>query len=283
MAEFAYNNSYHTAIETTPFLLNYGFEPLTPLTLQSENATDARAELAKLWHELEITDRCPAATRFSKEMHQRLADAKVALGAARQRAQRTANVHRTDIEFRQGEQVLLSTKNLNLAKNGCRKLLPRFIGPFEVTKVINAVACRLALPKELGRIHNVFHVSLLKKYTPGEEVYPSPPLPTIIDGEPEWQVDHILDMRTKGKKREYLIRWEGYGPSHDTWEPECNVLPGCKELVSEYRARIKTASNEKQPASNPTPRQPKSKKKSRGSSDGQRVTKRPKRVTGQRS
>ncbi|PON53576.1 hypothetical protein PanWU01x14_201340, partial [Parasponia andersonii] len=46
------------------------------------------------------------------------------------------------------------------------KLAPRYIGLFEITERIGPVASRLNLPAQLGHVHNVFHVSMLKKYTP---------------------------------------------------------------------------------------------------------------------
>ena len=44
------------------------------------------------------------------------------------------------------------------------KLSPRFIGPYEVIEKVGPVAYRLALPLELEKIHNVFHVSMLRRY-----------------------------------------------------------------------------------------------------------------------
>ena len=46
------------------------------------------------------------------------------------------------------------------------KLLPRFIGPFEILEWIGTVAYRLALPHSMLGVHEVFHVSMLQKYTP---------------------------------------------------------------------------------------------------------------------
>ena len=46
------------------------------------------------------------------------------------------------------------------------KLNPRFIGPFEILDRIGKVAYRLALPPKLANVHNVFHVSMLRKYQP---------------------------------------------------------------------------------------------------------------------
>ena len=44
------------------------------------------------------------------------------------------------------------------------KLSPRYIGPFEIVERIGPVAYRLDLPEELSRVHNVFHISVLRKY-----------------------------------------------------------------------------------------------------------------------
>ena len=45
------------------------------------------------------------------------------------------------------------------------KLLPRYIGPFEVFERVGTVSYRLALPPSLSSVHEVFHVSMLQKYT----------------------------------------------------------------------------------------------------------------------
>ena len=44
------------------------------------------------------------------------------------------------------------------------KLSPRYIGPFEILERVGLVAYRIALPPALSKIHNVFHVSSLRKY-----------------------------------------------------------------------------------------------------------------------
>ena len=46
------------------------------------------------------------------------------------------------------------------------KLMPRFIGPFEILERVGTVAYRLALPPSMSGVHEVFHVSMLRKYTP---------------------------------------------------------------------------------------------------------------------
>jgi hypothetical protein len=65
-----------------------------------------------------------------------------------------------------GNSLYLSTVNIKLKFKGSPKLLPRWIGPFKVLEQLISIAFRLELPDNL-KIHNVFHMSLLKPVTPG--------------------------------------------------------------------------------------------------------------------
>ena len=134
-----------------------------------------------------------------------------------------ADKHRQENAYQEGDQVLLSTKNLS-PKYGTRKLFPKYIGPYTITKTIGDRAYELDLPNNM-KIHNVFHISLLKEWKGG--TLPHPPPPIEIDGELEWEVEEILLHREvkkgKTKRNEYYVNWAGYGPEHSTWEPERNV------------------------------------------------------------
>ena len=72
------------------------------------------------------------------------------------------------MEFIVGDHVFLKiSPNKGLMHFGhSGKLSPRFIGPFEILDRVGAVAYRLALPPRLANVHNVFHVSMLRKYEP---------------------------------------------------------------------------------------------------------------------
>ncbi|XP_058006755.1 uncharacterized protein LOC131182126 [Hevea brasiliensis] len=88
------------------------------------------------------------------------------LKAAADRQKSYADLKRKDIEYAIGDKVFLKVfpwkKVLRFCKKG--KLSPRLIGPYEITERVGPVAYRLALPSELANIHNVFHVSILRRY-----------------------------------------------------------------------------------------------------------------------
>ena len=54
------------------------------------------------------------------------------------------------------------------------------------------------------------------------ENFTKPP-PDLADGEPEWEVEQILDMRTQQSEKQYLIRWKGYSSAYNSWEPRENI------------------------------------------------------------
>ena len=95
---------------------------------------------------------------------------------------------------------MLSAANIGLATNVKRpshKLLHRSLGPYKVVKVISDIAYKLNLPTTF-KIHPVFHVSLLIcYYASNPDIFPDqvipPPPPTMIDTEPEYKVEAILD------------------------------------------------------------------------------------------
>ena len=77
-------------------------------------------------------------------------------------------MRRQPLEFKVGDHVFLKV----MPKRGvvrfgkCGKLSPRFIGPFEILERVDTIAYRLALPPNMSDVHEVFHVSMLRKYTP---------------------------------------------------------------------------------------------------------------------
>ena len=218
-AEFACNNAWDESRQETPFFLNYGQHPRLPLSLQKSPVAGAN--------------------QFVEALQHALTKAKACLARAKSRMKVNADKRRPDTVYHVTDQVLLSMRNITLVGPGTPKLWPKWLGPFSVTRKIGDVAYELALPKTM-RIHNVFHVSLLKPYRADGRVQPPPP-PTVVNQLLEYEVERILDHRAvkrgKRNKFDYLVRWLGYGPEHNTWEPESS-LRNSQDLLTEYWKRL---------------------------------------------
>ncbi len=136
-----------------------------------------------------------------------------------------------------GDEVFLSTKHLALKvpRDGAPKLMPKWTGPFAISEVVNEVAYRLQLPANL-KIHDVFHVSLLKPFL-SDGRYQAPPPPISVDGELEYELECILNHRDhrvgRGSYRQYLVSWVNQGPHGNTWEFESD-LTNCEEELRRY-------------------------------------------------
>jgi hypothetical protein len=132
----------------------------------------------------------------------------------------------------------LSTKYLNLKhREPSRKLLPKWIGPFEVVQVVGPVAYKLKMNPG-WRVHPVFHVPHLELYREDGRIQPPPP-PVEMEGALEYEVESILEHRFRGIKHPkafYMVAWKGYGIEHNSWEPESNVV-NAPEVVADYWKR----------------------------------------------
>nr|GEV86087.1 putative reverse transcriptase domain-containing protein [Tanacetum cinerariifolium] len=147
LAEFSYNNIYHSSIRYTPFEALYGRKCRSPV----------------LW--AEIRDSRLIGPKLVQETTNKVIVIRDRLKAARDRQKSYADNRRKPLEFQVGDHVMLKVSPwkgvVRFGKQ--RKLAPRFVGPFEILKRIGPVAYRLRLPEELSSVHDTFHVSNLKK------------------------------------------------------------------------------------------------------------------------
>ena len=219
MAEYAYNDSYHTAIGCTPFFLNFGEHPRSPLTLS------IRQQSMRM-----------SSSTFAKQMQFNVKTAKQLLVKAQNRMKQQYDKRHTHKEFVEGTEVLLSTENLKLT--GCSKFWPRYIGPFKITKVINTHAYELALP-EHWFIHPVFHISLLKEYKSDGSFQPAL-VPTELSDD-MYHIDAIYDHRytRRGKKKilQYLCGYNDCEPHSRTWHYENEIKGICPDMLKAYKLR----------------------------------------------
>ena len=187
VVQFALNNSRQESVQHTPFYLNHGRHPNLPSMVDFPNVG------------------VPDAKSFTERMQNTLVRAKHALDAAQQRMVKQAKKHRRDVTYQVGDQVLLSTKNLRPAV-GAKKLMPKYVGPFEVIALHGPVAVKLLLTDGFERLHDVFHVSLIKPYKVRDQSSPIVvPVPlNHVDGLPAYEVEAILAhqaKQTKSRKR----------------------------------------------------------------------------------
>ena len=146
---------------------------------------------------------------------------------AQSRQKSYADVRRRPLEFEVGNHVSLKVIPkrgvVRFGKHG--KLSPRFIGPFEILERIGIVAYRLVLPPSMSGVHEVFHVSMLRKYTPDlAHVVDWGRIEVNIDGTFEEGPVCILDSRDQVLRRKTVrlvrVLWRHYGVEESTWERE---------------------------------------------------------------
>lgn len=110
---------------------------------------------------------------------------------------------------------------MSLQKRNNQKLAPRYFGPYKITSKVGEVAYQLELP-ENTKIHNVFHVSCLKKKI-GEKIVPQSNIPELDEeGKMTLEPEGILQSRTRSLRsrqiKEHLIKWKNLDIEDSTWE-----------------------------------------------------------------
>jgi len=190
MVEFVYNNKIHTVTKISPFKANYGQDP-------------------RMGFEGRRKGKYKAAGKFVERMKKIQEKAKTVLGKAQEEMKKFANrMQREKEEYRVGDLVLLSTKDLKWQMKGRRseKLTEHFVGPYKVKGIVSSNAIELKLPKSI-RIHSVVNVSRVRLYKPQVEGQKkTPPKPVIIEGEEEFEVEKIINKRTVRGKEKFLVR-----------------------------------------------------------------------------
>jgi Chromo (CHRromatin Organisation MOdifier) domain len=96
----------------------------------------------------------------------------------------------------------------------------------------------------MSQLHPVFNTVKLTPapIDPIKGHYSHPPsLPEIIDGEEEWVIEEILDSKMMNRKLRYLVKWEGFGVEHNSWEPWDNIH--APEHVADFHQRYPGAAH----------------------------------------
>jgi hypothetical protein len=208
LGEYCYNTTHHRSIGMTPFRALYGYDSLTFMEIV---LGDNRAPMAKDWIQ--------ESQEILKELKDHL-----------QRAQNQQNIYadknRVERSFEVGDLVYLRLqpyRQSSIKKNGVEKLKPHFYGPYRVSRRIGEVAYEVELPPG-SKIHNVFHVSCLKKAL-GQQVTVTEELPPLDEeGQLILIPEDILEVREKKLRnksiKEYLIKWKNLPIEDASWEGE---------------------------------------------------------------
>jgi hypothetical protein len=209
LAEFSYNNSYQTSLKIALFEALYGRQCRTPL---SWSQTGKR----KIFGPDLVT-----------EAEEKVKTIQNNLKAAQSRQKSYADIRRRPLQFQIGDFVYLRVSpTRGIQRFGVKgKLAPRYIGPFEILKICGPVAYRLQLPPQLAAIHDIFHVSQLRKCVkvPIEIIDPQ-----AIKVESDLTyTEHpirVLDTKERSTRREtikmFKIQWDHHTEEEATWETE---------------------------------------------------------------
>ncbi|MCO5559340.1 hypothetical protein L7F22_012937 [Adiantum nelumboides] len=218
LVEYAYNSFDHRSIGMSPFKALYGQECIAPLNFSDPTI---KVEASK-----QMLDEMEAQTKAIRKDIQ----------AAQGRQKHYVDKDRSERTYKLGDKVSLRVKpkrsNLSLGK--FKKLSPRYCGPYEIIKVISDQAYKLRLSQNL-KVHDVFHVSLLKSYVPNpKQILDAEQIVVPAQGVLELQLDYILETREmKVRNRsiiEHLVKWKDFLEEDATWEDEITLQKNYPDL-----------------------------------------------------
>ena len=209
LAEFSYNNSYQASLKMAPFEALYGRRCRTPL---SWSHTGERP-----LYGLDLVIEAEEKVRVIQNN----------LKAAQSRQKSYFDDRKKPLQFNVGDHVYLKVSpTKGVQRFGVKgKLAPRYIGPYEIMEKCGPVAYRVQLPDKLSAIHNIFHVSQLKKCVKPpyqvieqEDIHVEPDLSYVV------RPVKILDEKERQTRRQvvkmYKVQWDHCSEEESTWETE---------------------------------------------------------------
>lgn len=213
LMEFALNSHKSSATRSSAFELHLGRRAVLPA---ATNTPPPRATV-------ELEARWRAARDALHEAQEHMVD------------KTSSSKPPNQVEWSAGDEVLLNTRNYpQLRRN---KLKDPFYGPLKIKRVLSPTTVELALPAG-WEISPVINTDSLKRYH-RDSSEAKPPSPIIDDeGEENFLIERVIDMRTRRGHRECLVKWLGYGPESNTWEPVANIG---KKFIDEFTATLPKA------------------------------------------
>lgn len=208
MAELWYNSSFHTTLGCSPFKALYGYEPSLGLVPPPS--------------ELPPTD--PIVTEMLQDRAEHITMLKEKLAVAQNRMKLQADKNRVDRHFAVGDQILLKLQpytQSSVVNRPFPKFAYKFFGPYTILERIGTAAYKIDLPAD-SKVHNVFHVSQLKPYTPDHTPVFSD-INKLVDlsahsPQPELILDRRLVKKGNTAIPQALVKWTGFPSDAATWE-----------------------------------------------------------------
>lgn len=158
----------------------------------------------------------------------------------RSRQKSYVDTRRRDLQFKEGDKVFFKVSPIRgtLRSSQKGKLAMRYIGPYEILSKNGDVAYRLALLPELSGVHNVFHVSMLKKYIPNpSHVLQHEPLKIRENASYVEKPVKIVDTKEQELRNRTIhwvkVQWENHEPEEATWELKDQVQKKYPHLLPE--------------------------------------------------
>ncbi|KAL2236196.1 UNVERIFIED_CONTAM: Transposon Tf2-11 polyprotein [Sesamum indicum] len=188
----------------------------------------------------------PLTRSFSQEWKKNVDIVRSCLETAQKRMKKHADRNRRFIEFNAGDLVLVKVLNPKLSKSSRwrdPRLMQKYVGPLPVLRRIGTVTYKVELPP-WWKIHNVFPISQLKKYSADKEDdtrnQPSRPqleLKKTKEKVAEAILDHRVTSTAKKDPTEYLVKWRGCSSEENTWE-RVTDLKAFLPLVEAHHASV---------------------------------------------
>jgi len=220
-AEFALNSSVQSATGNSPMFLVSGHEPIVPAMFLNPNSSS----------------RLQSVGQFLLKRANAIQIARDNLVQAQDYMASYANRSRRELEFKIGDKVMINSSNLRNdfdKERPSAKLADVWYGPYLVTKVISSVAYKLNLPTSLKNVHNVFHVSKLKKYANRDEnvriVINDYTNRDLNEDDIEAVIDNRVIKRGNNEIRQFLVQLKGQTVQNAKWMNE-SLLKNCQTLL----------------------------------------------------
>jgi hypothetical protein len=220
LAKFSYNYNYQESIQMAPFEALYGKKCRTPLN----------------W--VEVGDRGYFGPDFILEAREKVGIIRSHLKAAQNRQKTYADKRRRPLQFEVGDYVYLKVSPMKgVHRFGVHgKLAPCYVGPYKILARRGSVAYCIQLPNILSVVHNVFHVSQLKKclWVP-TEVVEIEALPLQLNLSYAEHPVKILDEKERVTRNSvvkfYKVQWQHHSEDEATWELESYILKHYPHLL----------------------------------------------------